>query len=135
LVVSVFATSIRTDNTNYINNDSVQITLEFANGSIGNITYHALGDSSLPKEYFEVSGGGATAKLYDFKKTEITMRGKTKRINSSIQDKGFRNEYKDFLDAVMGLKPAPINYDSMYNTTLTTFRIMESLQTGIKLPV
>jgi len=133
--VSVFASSIHTDNRNLSKNDSVQISLEFTDGSIGNITYHALGDSSLPKEYFEVSGGGVTAKLYDFKKTEITQNGKTKRLATGSQEKGFRNEYQCFFEAVKGLKPTPIEFNSLYTTTLTTFRVLESIQTGLRLAI
>lgn len=131
--MSVFATAVNSDNRNYSNNDSVQITIEFRDGSIGNITYHALGDSSLPKEYLEVSGGGLTARLFDFKKTELTYNGKTKRYSTGSQDKGFQREYQDFIDTVKGLIPVPIEFNSLYTTTLTTFRILESIQSGLRL--
>jgi predicted dehydrogenase/threonine dehydrogenase-like Zn-dependent dehydrogenase len=134
-ISAIFATAIRTENKNLYHYDSVQIILDFRNGSIGNITYHALGDSSLPKEYFEVSGGGFTAKLYDFKRTEMTFNGKTKSFSTHSQDKGFTMEYRSFLRAVKGEIPIPIKFDSLYRTTLTTFRILESIQTGLKLNI
>lgn len=134
-VVSVFASAIRTDNKNYSNNDSVQITLEFENGSIGNISYHALGDSSLPKEYFEVSAGGFTAKLYDFKRTDMVYEGKLKRFTTRSQDKGFLNEYSEFLKSVRGEIASPIEFRSLFITTMATFRILESIQTGLKLNI
>jgi len=134
-ISAVFATAIRTENKKFYHHDSVQITLDFQNGSIGNIAYHALGDSSLPKEYFEVSGGGFTAKSYDFKRTELTFNGKSKRFSTHSQDKGFTMEYRSFIRAVKGEIPAPIKFDSLYITTLTTFRILESIQTGLKLNI
>jgi len=122
LITSVYASAIRTDNKNYSNNDSIQITLEFKNGSIGNISYHALGDSSLPKEYFEVSAGGLTAKLYDFKRTDLVSGGKSERLKTRSQDKGFLTEYSEFLKSVKGEMASLIEFESLFNTTI--FRIL-----------
>jgi predicted dehydrogenase/threonine dehydrogenase-like Zn-dependent dehydrogenase len=131
--VSVWASAIKTDNKDFSNHDSVQIILEFENGSIGNITYHAVGDTSLSKEYFELSGGGHTIKMYDFRRTEITHRGKTRRYKTKSQDKGFDKEFSLFFDSIINQKQSTISFESLYLTTLATFRILESIQTGLKL--
>lgn len=130
LPISVFASEIKTTNREYSNHDSLHIILNFANGSIGNITYHALGDTSLPKEYFEFSGGGITAKMIDFRKTEIVRNGKTQKYKSSGQDKGFPTELHHFFQAIREDGESPIPFDSIYSATLATFRIVESLQTN-----
>lgn len=135
LITSVYASAIRTGNKIYSNNDSVQITMEFENGSIGNISYHALGDSSLPKEYFEVSAGGFTAKLHDFKRTDLVSGGKSERLTTRSQDKGFHTEYSELLKSVKGEIASPIEFKSLYITTIATFRILESIQTGLKLNI
>jgi len=131
--ISVWASAIKTDNKDFSNHDSVQIILEFENGSIGNITYHAVGDTSLPKEYFELSGGGYTIKMYDFRMTEITHRGKTRRYKTKSQDKGFDKEFRLFFDSILNQKQSTISFESLYLTTLATFRILESIQTELKL--
>ena len=133
--ISVWASGIKTDNKDFSNHDSVQIVLNFENGSIGNITYHAVGDTTLPKEYFELAGGGYTIKMYDFRKSEITFSGKTKTHRTKTQDKGFEKEFRLFFDSIINQKQNIISFESLYLTTLATFRILESLQTGLKLGI
>lgn len=133
--ISVYASAIKTNNKNFSNNDSLQIIIDFENGSIGNITYHAIGDTSLSKEYFELSGGSCTVKLYDFRRTVISIRGKIKKFKTGTQDKGFLEEYRFFLYSIRNQNESPISFESLYLTTLTTFRILESIQTGLKLSI
>ncbi len=132
LPVSVFANAINTDNKNFSNNDSVNISIEFSKGSIGNISYFAVGDKALEKEYFEFSGDGCTAKMVDFKKTIISKAGKKQKIKTGSQEKGFVEEYKAFTAATKNGQ-SPISFESLYLTTLTTIRAIESINTGLKL--
>jgi polar amino acid transport system substrate-binding protein len=131
--VAVYASAIKTTNALYANHDSVQITIDFESGSIANISYHALGDTSLPKEFFEVSGGSVTSKMYDFRRTEKTYRGRTRVFKTRSQEKGFSQEFQLFFNSILNSKPVPITFQSLNVTTLTTFRILESLQSGLKL--
>lgn len=133
--ISVSATAIKTAHKHFSNNDSIQINLEFENGSIGNITYHALGDTSLSKEYFELAAGGYTCKMHDFRRTEITFRGKTRKYKTKMQDKGFVKEFQAFFDYILNNKSHPISFESLYLTTLSTFRVLESIQTGLKIKI
>ncbi len=133
LPVGVYASAINSMNAMYGNNDSLHMVIDFENGSIANITYHALGDTSLPKEYFEVSSGGTTCKMFDFRRTEKTVQGRTSVFKTRTQEKGFREEFGRFFDAVKTGGPSPIPFQEIYMTTLVTFRILESLQSGLKL--
>jgi predicted dehydrogenase len=73
--------------------DNVIITLEFADGSLGTITYVANGDKSFPKERVEVFGGGCVAVLDDFRRLELVRHGRRKVVKSRLrQDKGHRGE-------------------------------------------
>ena len=129
----VYAVSIDTDNILYKNDDSLHLTLKFKNGSIGCITYHAVGDRSLPKEYFEVSAGTKTAKMYNFYRTELFHDGKKSKFTSRGQDKGFSEEYTQFFDAIINGKGSPVSFGEIYMSTLTTIRAIESLKTGLAL--
>jgi polar amino acid transport system substrate-binding protein len=131
--VAVYATSITTNNKNLSNNDSLHITIDFADGSIGNITYHALGDTSQPKEYFELAGDRYTVKMHDFKMTQIAGFGKLRKFKTGAQQKGFKEEYQAFEKAIIDELESPISFESLYLTTLVTFRALESIQTGLKL--
>jgi len=56
--LKVFAESISSDNTKITPEDNIAIVVKFTDGSIGNLTYLANGDKSMPKERIEVFGGG-----------------------------------------------------------------------------
>ena len=131
----VFAISLKTDNKKYENDDSVQICINYKNGSIGNITYHAIGDKSLPKEFFEASAGDKTAKMYNFYHTEFYSNSQKRKYRTKVQDKGFREEYRQFFDSIKNNTETHISFRSIYLTTLSTFRIVESIKTGLALKV
>ena len=127
LPVSVHATAMKSAGNL---NDTVTITLAFANGSIGSISYFANGDKKLPKEYVEVYSNGVTAVLDDFRTLSVYGSGKKKDKKLMNQDKGQKNEVQVFLRAVKDGHPSPIPFEQIYNTSLVTFKSLESLRSG-----
>jgi polar amino acid transport system substrate-binding protein len=127
--VKVFAESISTSNTRIIPEDNVAIIVKFSDGSVGNLTYHANGDKALPKERIEVSSAGVIGIINDFRDGQLYRDGKTIKLKSS--GKGHKEEVDLFLDAIKNGKDSPIDFRSMCLTTLTTFKIIDSLFTGI----
>jgi predicted dehydrogenase len=125
-VVSVFATTINKADQSIPDEDNVNIVLNYANGSTATINYYAYGDTTMPKEYIEVFGNGVSMSMTDFRELIIYKNGKTKKEKSANQDKGFVNEFKAFKEAVSSGKEA-ISFESIYNTTKTTFKILESI--------
>lgn len=125
----VFAESILTQNDKIVNQDNVIITVKFANGSIGTLTYVSTGDSSLPKEKLEVFCGGIACVIHDFRNVVIHSNGKETKIDCA--GKGHREEITAFLEAIQNSGVAPIPFDSMVRTTLVCFRAIESLNTGM----
>lgn len=111
--------------------DNVLISLRFANGSEGTISYLASGDRSFSKERLEVFGGGATAVLEDFRRLELVRNRRKKTVNSRWrQDKGHVNEWAAFVRSLQtGAAPA-IRLDELACSTLATLSIDESLATG-----
>jgi hypothetical protein len=83
----------------------------------------------MPKEYIEVFGSGVSMEMRDFRELIIYEDGKIKREKSTNQDKGFVNEFKAFKDSVKSGKSA-IPFESIYNTTKTTFKILDSIRSG-----
>jgi len=71
---SVYAQALSGDKGNMIHEDSVLITLQFADGSNGMIAYLAEGDSSLAKERIEIFGEGKTLIIEDFLQREPLRR-------------------------------------------------------------
>jgi predicted dehydrogenase/threonine dehydrogenase-like Zn-dependent dehydrogenase len=115
--------------------DNVVASLKFANGSLGTISYLANGDKSASKERVEVSGGGSSAVLEDFRRLELVRNGR-KQITRARwrQDKGHQAEMQAFVDALRGKTP-PIPFDQIVGSTLATLRLQNSCQTGQPLTV
>ncbi len=126
-VKEVVAFCINKDDKSIPDEDNVSILLKYENGSTATITYFAYGDSSMPKEYIEVFANGVSITMNDFKEMIIYKNGKKEKIKSANQDKGFVNEFKEFKEAINSGKLA-IPFESIYNTTKTTFKILESLR-------
>jgi len=110
--------------------DNVLISLRFANGSEGTISYLANGDRSFSKERVEVFGGGATAVLEDFRHLELVRNGRKRTVNSRWrQDKGHVNEWAAFVRSLQAATPA-IRFEELACSTLATLRIDRSLAMG-----
>lgn len=127
-VKSVFATTVNKNDQSIPDEDNVNIVLNYKNGSTATINYYAYGDSSMPKEYIEVFGNGVSMQMNDFRELIVYKGGKVSKEKSANQDKGFVNEFKAFKEAVKSGNEA-IDFESIYNTTKTTFKILESIRT------
>ncbi|MDW8344456.1 MAG: bi-domain-containing oxidoreductase [Verrucomicrobiae bacterium] len=92
--------------------DNVQIAMRFADGSVGVVDYFGVGDKELPKEYFEVSGGGRTVQVEDFR------------------DKGQGEMIRRFVEAAKSGGPMPVGFDELVTSTRATLAVVRSLQTG-----
>jgi hypothetical protein len=88
-----------------------------------------MGDSSMPKEYFEVFCEGKSAIMDNFKTVKLFRGGKESSYKFD-GDKGIENEINEVIKAVKTGKPMPININSIIATTKATFAAVESLKTG-----
>jgi polar amino acid transport system substrate-binding protein len=111
-------------------NDTLHISLAYKNGSIGTISYLANGDKRLPKERIEIFAHGSSAILNDFKTLTVYAGGKKKKKKLLSQDKGQKEEVKRFIEAIFkgnGLNDL-ISFEELYNTSLVTFKILDSIR-------
>ena len=112
-------------------NDQAILSLKFANGSQGTISYLANGDRSYSKERLEIFGGGAVAVLDDFRRLELVRNGRQRIIRSHLrQDKGHRAEWEAFSCAIRGGGESPIPFSEIVATTIATLRAVESRSSG-----
>ncbi len=128
LVKSVMAFVVRKDDQSIPDEDNVSILLTYDNGSTATITYVAYGNKSMPKEYIEVFANGIAMQMNDFRKLTIYKGSRKQKFSSANQDKGFQAEFAAFAEAVKNGKLA-IPFESLYNTTLATFKIREAIRT------
>ena len=129
LPVKVYAECIASDNKRVKNDDNVIITIRFRNGSVGTVSYVAEGDKSLAKERVEVFGGGKAGVIQDFRSGEVYHNNKVRQLK--LEGKGHKQEVEAFLEAARNGGKAPIAFESIYYTTLATFRILDSLASGL----
>jgi len=127
--VTVFAESISTSNDKIVPEDNLAIVIKFKNGSVGNLTYLANGDKSMPKENIEVFGAGKIGVINDFRSGNIFSGNKITKLKSS--GKGHKEEVESFLNVVRDGNESPIGFRSICLTTITTFKILDSLYTGL----
>ncbi len=107
--------------------DNLLVTLIYADGSIGEVSYLTGGDSRFPKEVLEVFGDGKVARLHNFESAEIWRDGKRHSIRSARGiDKGQKDELVAFIGAVKEGGPMPISRESLIATTACTFAAVRS---------
>src|SRR6266436_3634708 len=131
LTTRVYAEAISTGNQDVNNEDSVFITLRLADGSNASIAYLAEGDRALPKERIEIFGGGKSFVIDDFRSASAWHNGRETKTKLRAQDKGQRDEIRAACAMVRDGGPAPIALDDLATTTRATFRVLESLRTGL----
>ena len=135
LTTRVYAESIASRNAAVANEDSVFITLRLADGSNGSIAYLAEGATAMPKERIEVFGEGKSFVIEDFESATAYDGSREKKTKLREKDKGQKTEVNIACAVVREGKPLPIALDDLATTTRATFRILESLRTGLPVDV
>jgi predicted dehydrogenase len=124
LPVRVFARALGRDPET---DDSIVATLAFSDGSIATIEYLANASTQLPKERFEVSGDGRTARCENFRTTVITGDKKLKTLN---QDKGQTTAVAEIVAAARAGDHSPFSLAELRAVSRASFAILESARTG-----
>ena len=126
--VKVYAECITTENSQIKSDDNIAVIVKFSDGSVGNLTYVANADKSLAKEMLEVFGGGKAGVIEDFRSGVLYKNNSEEKMK--LSGKGQKQGVQEFLKSLADGKEAPISFESLYLTTLTTFKIQDSLTTG-----
>ncbi len=109
--------------------DNFHLVLQFANGSLGSITYAANGNKGFGKEQIEVFGGGLAARLDDFR--TLTICQEDRRFNATArlrQDKGHRAEWAAFVAYLTGKGAEPMTFEEIVHSTAVTLAAAQSLR-------
>jgi polar amino acid transport system substrate-binding protein len=127
--IKVYADCIDANIDTIKNDDNLNVSIKFDDGSVGNLVYTANGDKGMPKERFEVFGGSTVLVIDDFKSGTVYKDSKVKKISNS--GKGHKQEVDAFCNAIKNGKESPIGFESLVYTTLVTFKILDSISTGL----
>ncbi|WP_374980974.1 bi-domain-containing oxidoreductase [Pseudomonas solani] len=124
---SISATGINPGGRPYLATDNFSATVGYADGSIGNLFYTALGPKQgLPKERIEVFCDGEAYVIDDFKQLIKASTGEV-LWSSTEADKGQGTQMKLLAEALANGGAAPIPFDEIIETTAVALRVEELL--------
>ncbi|OUS03479.1 oxidoreductase [Flavobacteriales bacterium 33_180_T64] len=111
-------------------NDTLNILIQFENGSSGVVGYYANGAKTMTKEYVEVFSAGLSATLNDFKELKIYGKGKPKKDKLFNQNKGQKEMVNAFVNGLLSEGKAPISFEEIVAVTKASFKVLESVKRG-----
>ncbi len=126
----VSAYSVSSEGSHLIPSDNIVVNLKYQDGSIATICYTASGSKSFPRERVEIFGAGQVGVIENFKRAEVYGKRKPKIKKTRGTDKGHKDELQIFFKALKEGTDIPVSFEEYIATTITTFKIVESLKTG-----
>lgn len=125
-VTLINAVAINPGETAFLRSDNFSATLQYADGSIGNLVYTSLGPKEgLPKERIEIFCDGEAYIVDDYK--SLTRARDGLALWEGDVDKGHFNEFKAFTSALLKGEEAPIPFDEIVETTAVSLHIEDML--------
>jgi predicted dehydrogenase/threonine dehydrogenase-like Zn-dependent dehydrogenase len=107
--------------------DTLSVTLNFADGSLGTIHYFANGNKAFPKERLEIFGNGRVLQLDNFRQLRGFGWPGFKKMNLWRQDKGHEAGIQAFMEAIQTGGPSPISFEEIVEVTRITLEIAGNL--------
>ena len=114
----------------YRADDNIILTLKFADGSIGTITYSAKGSKAYSRERVEVFGEESIGVLEDFRRLDLVKGGKSKKERLFSMDMGYLKEMEYFITCTTENTKFAEIFLSYRDSTLATLKAQEALITG-----
>lgn len=109
------------NNDMYLTSDNKCLSIKYADGSIANISYFAVGSKDLSKEFMEIHFDGKSIIMDDYK----TLKGygvKVKELSTNISEKGQFEELEHLYECLSGKSRSwPIEFWDQVQTTELTF--------------
>lgn len=108
--------------------DTASISLNFADGSIGNIHYFGNGNKSIPKERLEVFCGGRVLQLNNFRRLRSFGWGRTHKSNLLGQNKGHLDCVYEFLNCDSESRRVAKRTEEFFETSRVAIEISNVLR-------
>jgi predicted dehydrogenase/threonine dehydrogenase-like Zn-dependent dehydrogenase len=108
-------------------NDHVTIALRFRDGSIASINYFANGHRAYPKEVLTIFCEGKVLTLENFRVLRGYGTGPFRRMRLLRQDKGHREELREFVHTVAAGGPPLIAPDDLWRVTEVTIEAQQAI--------
>jgi predicted dehydrogenase len=111
------------------------LVVDFDDGSLLTLAYVTSGGRRVPKERLEVSGGGRSWVLDEWRRLTTFDGTRIRRRRRWAPAKGHREELAAFVAAVRRGGPLPIPFEELAATTQATFAAGDSLRRGAPVDV
>ena len=128
--VKVSAFGLPTDSKGYIGENNLVASFQFADGSIGNLTYCTVGSKQSAGELVEVFSSSMTLAASDFKKVSLQGQG-SRTMNKWWPDKGYKAQLASFFTAIRDGSPLEATVRDGARATIACLRMLESAKTGL----
>jgi len=128
-VVTVQAEALTPATGYYGRTDNFVATLRFVDGSVGTLTYSALGSKEYPKEQLEVYVDGSVLILEDYRRLRVAG-ARSRDTRTRITDKGHRDELEAFARAAREGGDWPIPLWHQLQATEIALRVEELITKG-----
>jgi len=123
--VRVSARTLMVDQAGAAGEDSLAAVLEFADGSIANLTYCTVGSKSSGGERLEVFGAGFGVETENFQ-TLTVKRGLVRTSRKFFPDKGYKEQLEGFFQALRKGQAPPITAEDGMRATVVCLRMLEA---------
>ena len=118
--LSVNVKRIKSENTYYNPFDNFQVSINYENGSIANLTYTSMGSSKYQKETMKIFVDGQTIIMNDY--YELIIYGKDKKVYKNKQNKGHKEELISFADGIK-FNHWPISLNDLIQSSKISFDV------------
>ncbi|MCA9450219.1 MAG: Gfo/Idh/MocA family oxidoreductase, partial [Candidatus Omnitrophica bacterium] len=108
--------------------ENISVILRYSGGSTATLVYTSEGSPLVPKEFYEVHGGGRSAVLDDWRRLDLFDGRKKQSIRNRAQDKGHSAELKHFFECVEKGHQPELTLAECAATTRVSFDIQEALR-------
>jgi predicted dehydrogenase/threonine dehydrogenase-like Zn-dependent dehydrogenase len=129
-ITRVFASGVRDRSGALRADDNLSVTVECADGSVGQVLYVASGEPAMPKERVEVLGRGRSAVLDNYQSLTTWSNNKKKVTRAVSLDKGHGQEIERWIASLRDHTPPPIALAELANASWATLATIESLASG-----
>lgn len=113
--------------------DSITATVEYADGSSGQLIYTAEGDTSYPKENLTLFGAGIVAEVTNFQNLNI-FKGR-KKFTEKSPSKGHKEQMNAWADFLSGNAEHPLPYAQSRLSMIVTFAALTSIRRGTSVEI
>lgn len=127
--ISVSAYTLPTGKADPIGQNNIVASFQFADGSIGNLTYCTVGSSTSGGEHVEVFAQGIAAISEDFK--NLTIKSSSKRASSRRwAEKGYAAQMAAFIESLRAGHEPQVTVRDGARATIGCLRMLESAKTS-----